>query len=82
MLKTPGAVNYKGAVAGVICGALTDVLWLIFVNNADNGFYLYEIVPGFIVGTLAAVIVTLVTPEPKQEVKELFDRAVSMADDE
>ncbi len=74
--------NYKGAIAGVVCGAVTDILWLILVNNADNGFYLYEIVPGFIVGTLAAVIVTLITPEPKQEVKDLFDKAVSVSEEE
>ena len=70
-------LTYKGAIAGVVCGALTDILWLVFVNNADNGFYLYEIVPGFIVGCLAAVIVTLIDKEPKKEVYDLYDRAVS-----
>ncbi len=70
-------LTYKGAIAGVVCGALTDILWLIFVNNADNGFYLYEIVPGFIVGLLAAVIVTLIDKAPSKEVCDLYDKAVS-----
>ena len=47
------------------------------VNNADNGFYLYEIVPGFIVGLIAAVVVTLIDKAPKQEVCDLYDKAVS-----
>ena len=68
-------LTYKGAIAGVVCGALTDILWLVFVNNADNGFYLYEIVPGFIVGLIAAVIVTLIDKEPSKEVYELYDKA-------
>ena len=70
-------LTYKGAIAGVVCGALTDILWLVFVNNADNGFYLYEIVPGFIVGLIAAVAVTLIDKAPKQEVCDLYDKAVS-----
>ena len=70
-------LTYKGAIAGVVCGALTDILWLVFVNNADNGFYLYEIVPGFIVGLIAAVVVTLIDKAPKQEVCDLYDKAVS-----
>ena len=52
-------------------GALVDILWLAFL--AGTG--VYEIVPGFAAGLIAAVAVTCVSPEPSAKVKALFDRA-------
>ena len=63
--------NYKGAVAGIIVGALTDILWLNFLSNTN----LYELLPGFILGFIAAVVCTLVTEEPSKEIKQLFVHA-------
>jgi sodium/proline symporter len=65
--------NYTGACAGVIAGALVDILWLTML--ASTG--VYELLPGFIAGTIAAVVVTLGTQEPSKEVEEMFDHAVS-----
>ena len=62
------------AVAGVVCGALTDILWLIFLSGKTG---VYEIVPGFIVGFIAAVVVTLIDKDPPKEVLDLYDRASS-----
>ncbi len=67
-------LTYKGAVAGVVCGALTDIIWLIFLSGKTG---IYEIVPGFIVGLIAAVVVTLIDKEPSKEVYELYDKASS-----
>ncbi len=67
-------LTYKGAVAGVVCGALTDILWLIFLSGKTG---VYEIVPGFIVGFIAAVVVTLIDKDPPKEVLDLYDRASS-----
>jgi len=63
--------NYKGAVAGVITGAVVDILWLFLLSSTG----IYEIVPGFVAGLVVAVVVTLVTEEPKEEVYEIFDTA-------
>ncbi len=65
--------NFKGAVAGILVGALVDMGWLAFL--ASTG--IYEIIPGFAAGLLAAVVVSLVTEEPSKEVEELFDKAVN-----
>ena len=70
--------NYSGAVAGVVVGALVDALWLIYLSSTG----IYEIVPGFICGGLAAVIVTLVTPAPGKEVTDIFDTATAEDYDE
>ncbi len=64
--------NYAGAVAGVIVGAVVDIIWLIFFS-AQTG--IYEIIPGFIMGGVAAVAVTLMTPAPDETVTSIFDRA-------
>jgi sodium/proline symporter len=66
--------TYKGALAGVIAGAVTDVLWLIFLT-APTG--VYEIIPGFIASLLAAVAATLLDKEPSEEVTAIFDAATA-----
>ncbi len=62
--------TFKGAVAGIFVGALVDILWLAFV-----GLGIYEIIPGFVAGLLAAVIVTKMDKEPSKEVLSLYDQA-------
>lgn len=81
--------TYKGALAGVIAGAVTDVLWLVLCTNALDGMFgesfstciwasgIYEIIPGFIVSMLAAVIVTLMDKKPSADVTAIYDKAVS-----
>ena len=66
--------TYKGALAGVIAGALTDVIWFIFLT-APTG--IYEIIPGFIVSMIAAVVTTLIDKEPSKEVTDIFDAATA-----
>ena len=63
--------NFAGAVAGIAVGAVADVLWLVCLKSTG----IYEIVPGFIVGMIAAIIVTLCTKAPSKEVEALFDNA-------
>ena len=48
----------NGAVAGILAGALTVVLWKY------TGSALYEIVPGFIASTVAVVVVSLLGKAP------------------
>ncbi len=69
--------NYKGAVAGIVAGAVTDVVWFIFLKGPTS---LYELIPGFIVGFAAAVICTLATEKPSEEVEALYDRACESTD--
>jgi len=64
--------TYKGALAGVIAGAVTDVLWLIFLSGPTG---IYEIIPGFAVSMIASVVVTLIDKEPSKEITDIFDKA-------
>ncbi|MBQ9976320.1 MAG: sodium/proline symporter PutP [Clostridia bacterium] len=65
--------NFAGAIAGIITGALVDILWLSFLSGTG----IYEILPGFIVSLIVAIVVTLVTDKPSDEVEQLFDKATS-----
>lgn len=72
--------NYKGAIWSMIAGFATSILWMILFNLEYYGFdsiiyntQLYELVPGFIVGILVGVIVSLCTKAPEKEVVELYE---------
>ncbi|MBQ7605953.1 MAG: sodium:proline symporter, partial [Firmicutes bacterium] len=71
--------NYKGAVCGVITGAAVDILWLVFLAGATG---IYEILPGFAAGAVAAIIATLVSKAPDAEVTAIFDKATSTTFDD
>ena len=63
-------------VAGILVGAVVDILWLAVLGSLG----IYEIIPGFICGFIAAVVVSLCTKAPGKEVEELFDKASKSAD--
>lgn len=71
--------NYAGAVAGVVGGAVVDILWYNLLS-ASTG--VYELLPGFVAGFLCAVVVTLVTKAPSAEVEALFEKATDPDYDE
>ena len=72
-------MTYKGAVAGVVVGALTDICWLTWLSGSTG---VYELLPGFVAGLIACVIVTLIDKKPSKEVEELFDTATNKAIDD
>lgn len=71
--------TYKGAVAGVLGGAISDVLWYLFLSEPTG---IYELLPGFIIGMLCAVIFTLADKKPGDRAIAVFDRATAPGNDE
>ncbi len=77
--------TYKGAVAGIIVGAVVDMVWLwlpIGGATLTQITGIYEIIPGFVIGGLAAIIVTLIDKAPSAEVEEIFARATDNSIDD
>ena len=70
--------TYKGAIAGVLGGAITDVLWFMFLTKSTG---IYELLPGFIVGFVCCVIGSLLDKEPSKEVQAIFEAATSKEED-
>ena len=65
--------NFAGAVAGILTGAVVDILWLALLKD----FGLYEIIPGFLASLIVAVVVSLATKAPSEEVTAIFDKVAS-----
>ena len=80
-------LNYSGAVAGIVAGAVMDIAWLLcFTNTVTDALVtntnIYEIVPGFVVGMLVCVVVTLCTKKPSAEVDAIFNMATDKSIDD
>ncbi len=65
--------NFQGAVAGILTGAVVDILWLAFLKDLG----IYEIIPGFIASTVVAIVVALLTKAPEKEVIDIFEKVAS-----
>ncbi len=78
--------TYKGAVAGIITGAVVDMLWLWLPVSEGASLTsitgIYEIIPGFLIGALVAVVVTLIDKAPAKEVVEIFEKATDNSIDD
>ncbi len=66
-------LTFGGAVGGILAGAAVDILWLIFLGSTG----IYEIIPGFAVGLVTAVVVSLAGKAPGKEVTDVFDRVAA-----
>ncbi|MBQ9629488.1 MAG: sodium/proline symporter [Synergistaceae bacterium] len=69
--------TFSGAAVGIFVGAAVDIAWLNYMAHTG----VYEIIPGFFAGLIAAVIVSLLSPKPSHEVEELFYKAVAMTNE-
>ncbi len=69
--------NKWGALAGMLSGGIMVFVWkfLIRTNFADTVLNIYELLPAFIVATIAIVVVSLLTPAPEKEIVEAYDAA-------
>lgn len=61
--------TYKGALASMMVGGLTVIIW----ESLKSPFTLYSLAPGFVLALLAGVIVTLMDKEPAAEIQNEFD---------
>ena len=68
-----------GAIAGLICGGIIDVVWHYIPASVAKIFGLYEILPAFIVCLVVTVIVSLLT-KPNAEVITKFEEYKKMED--
>ena len=65
--------NLPGAVAGMIIGAATVLIWNTFIKPLGGIFAIYELLPAFVLSLIAIVVVSLLTKEPPKEVTDEFD---------
>ncbi len=70
----------EGAIAGMIAGTATVLIWHNLLAPLGSIFGIYELLPAFIVSFLAIFIVSKLTPEPSQDVLDTFDHYMDVTD--
>jgi sodium/proline symporter len=65
--------NFAGALAGMVSGGVMVFVWKYMVRPLGGAWDIYELLPAFIVASLAIVAVSLVTAPPAKEICEEFD---------
>ena len=68
-------LNYVGAVSSIITGFVVTVVWQ-YVFAPITG--IYEIIPGFILSLIVAIVVSLLTKAPSKEITDTFDEVSKM----
>ncbi|MCZ4065751.1 sodium/proline symporter PutP [Oxalobacter aliiformigenes] len=61
----------NGAFAGIFVGAATIILWKTCLDHLG----IYEIIPGFLFGTIAIIITSLLGKPPSDTMKAQFEKA-------
>ena len=68
-----------GAIAGLVCGGVVDVVWHYIPASVNPIFGLYAIVPAFLICLIVTVVVSLCTKQ-NEEVAAKFEEYKNMAD--
>jgi len=70
-------MTQQGALAGMLTGATTVLIWIyapIAIDGQSLSSIMYEIVPGFIMASIAIVVVSHLTAKPQPEIEALFEQ--------
>lgn len=65
--------NRPGAIAGMVSGAVMVFIWKLGISKLGGVFAIYELLPAFIISSLAIVVVSLLTAPPSKEIEEDFE---------
>ena len=72
--------TFPGAVSGMIAGGVMVFVWKYLIKPLGGVFGVYELLPAFIVGIAAIVIVSLCTKAPSKEIEDEFELVRSGAE--
>ena len=72
-------LNAWGAASSIVAGTAVATIWWSLSGGPGDMWEMQPATPGFLAATVAAVSVSLLTPEPPAEVGALFDRVNSRA---
>ena len=72
--------TFSGAVSGMIAGGVMVFVWKYLIKPLGGVFGVYELLPAFIVGIAAIVIVSLCTKAPSKEIEDEFELVRSGAE--
>ena len=65
--------NFQGVLAGMLTGGVMVFVWKYLVKPMGGVWGIYELLPAFILGCIAIVVVSLATVAPSEEILKEFD---------
>lgn len=71
--------NRQGAIAGMLTGGITVFVWKLLIKPMGGIWGIYELLPAFILASIAIVVVSLLTTPPSQEIQDEFEKAKNAA---
>lgn len=66
--------NKIGAIAGIISGGITVFVWKFVISDLGGAFAIYELLPAFIVASIAIVVGSLLTKAPEKEIVDEYEK--------
>ena len=66
--------NKWGALAGMVVGGVMIFVWKYVIAKLGGVFAIYELLPAFILASIAIVVVSLLTKAPEKEILDNFEK--------
>ena len=64
-----------GAFAGMVVGGVMIFVWKYVIAPLGGVFAIYELLPAFVLASIAIVVVSLFTKAPEKEIQDTFEKA-------
>ena len=70
----------EGAIAGMVTGGVMVFVWKLVLNGLTDIklFDIYELLPAFILSSIAIVVASLLSKKPSAEIEAEFDKAAEL----
>lgn len=70
--------NHQGILAGMLSGAVVIFFWKYIVRPLGGAWDIYELLPAFVLASVAIVVVSLLTPAPSKQVQQEFEEYMTL----
>ena len=67
-----------GAIAGMVSGGVMVFVWKYVIAKLGGVFDIYELLPAFLISSVAIVVVSLLTKAPDKAITDEFDAVRAM----
>ncbi|MGI5909802.1 MAG: sodium:solute symporter family transporter, partial [Sphaerochaetaceae bacterium] len=71
--------NRQGAIAGMLAGGAMVFIWKLLIRPIGGVFGIYELLPAFLVSTVAIIVVSLLTAPPSAQMQAEFEQAKTLS---
>lgn len=70
--------NKWGALSGMIVGGIMVFVWKYLIRPLGGAWDIYELLPAFLMASIAIIVVSLLTKAPEKEITDEFDEVAAM----